>query len=345
MSAFMRRLFNAVRRVFPHCVAQSQAIAFNMFLASFPMLLLMLGVVAASVRLRFGLIAIVAHLRPVLPATSARVVSAFLIRRDSNAWQWISLGLGGTLIAGAQMMRLIIDGFHMAYGERPSLRFWNHNLRAILLLCTTIAPWFVTAGLIVFGKQLRNWMIHQSGMPILVSALWSGLYVTVVLVLAMLVLAAIYRVGRPGAGGWDAVLPGAAGATILWWLVSSAFGLYVRHVPYGAMYGGLAAAIGLMLWMQLTSMIILLGAAYNAESARWRAKMAGAAGHNAAQNAGRAVEDASGAGSVMGTGTGAGSSASDAGGAGATGSNAGNAEAGAGAADGRLVRDTRVRAR
>ena len=310
------------------------------------MLLLMLGVVAASVRLRFGLIAIVAHLRPVLPATSARVVSAFLIRRDSNAWQWISLGLGGTLIAGAQMMRLIIDGFHMAYGERPSLRFWNHNLRAILLLCTTIAPWFVTAGLIVFGKQLRNWMIHESGMPILVSALWSALYVAVVHGAGH--AGARRDLSRRTAGAREdgtPFCPARRCATILWGVVSSAFGLYVRHVPYGAMYGGLAAAIGLMLWMQLTSMIILLGAAYNAESARWRAKMAGAAGHNAAQNAGRAVEDASGAGSVMGTGTGAGSSASDAGGAGATGSNAGNAEAGAGAADGRLVRDTRVRAR
>jgi uncharacterized BrkB/YihY/UPF0761 family membrane protein len=37
-------------------------------------------------------------------------------------------------------------------------------------------------------------------------------------------------------------------------------------VPYGAIYGGLAAVIGLMLWMQLTATIVLLGEAYNAES-------------------------------------------------------------------------------
>jgi uncharacterized BrkB/YihY/UPF0761 family membrane protein len=36
-------------------------------------------------------------------------------------------------------------------------------------------------------------------------------------------------------------------------------------MPYGAVYGELAAAIGLMLWMQLTSTIILTGAAFNAQ--------------------------------------------------------------------------------
>jgi membrane protein len=83
----------------------------------------------------------------------------------------------------------------------------------------------------------------------------------------MTVLAVIYRVGRPGTRSWRSVLPGAAVATLLWWPVSSALGLYVRHVPYRAIYGGLAVAIGLMLWMQLTATIVLIGAAYNAEIA------------------------------------------------------------------------------
>jgi uncharacterized BrkB/YihY/UPF0761 family membrane protein len=41
-------------------------------------------------------------------------------------------------------------------------------------------------------------------------------------------------------------------------------------VPYAIVYGGLAAAIGLLLWMYLTATIVLLGAAYNAEAAEDR---------------------------------------------------------------------------
>ena len=39
----------------------------------------------------------------------------------------------------------------------------------------------------------------------------------------------------------------------------------MRHVPYSIVYGGFATAIGLMIWMNLTAVIILLGSAYNAE--------------------------------------------------------------------------------
>jgi uncharacterized BrkB/YihY/UPF0761 family membrane protein len=37
-------------------------------------------------------------------------------------------------------------------------------------------------------------------------------------------------------------------------------------MPYDAVYRGLAGAIGLLLWMFLTALIVLLGAAYNAEA-------------------------------------------------------------------------------
>ena len=43
------------------------------------------------------------------------------------------------------------------------------------------------------------------------------------------------------------------------------FGFYVRRMPYDVVYGGLAAAIGLLIWMYLTAVVVLLGAAYNAE--------------------------------------------------------------------------------
>jgi membrane protein len=53
-------------------------------------------------------------------------------------------------------------------------------------------------------------------------------------------------------------------ATVLWWAVDISFGFYVRYMPYSAVYGGLAAAIGLLLLMYLTAMVLFIGAAYNA---------------------------------------------------------------------------------
>ena len=63
------------------------------------------------------------------------------------------------------------------------------------------------------------------------------------------------------------MLPGAAAATLVWWAVNSLFGVYVRKMQYSLVYGGLAAAIGLMVWMELSAVIVFLGAAWNAEAA------------------------------------------------------------------------------
>lgn len=91
-------------------------------------------------------------------------------------------------------------------------------------------------------------------------------YAAVVFSLAMGVLVLLYRIGRPGHVGYRDLLPGAAVATVLWWAVDISFGWYVRKMPYDVLYRGLASAIGLLLWMFLTAMIVLLGAAYNAEA-------------------------------------------------------------------------------
>jgi membrane protein len=134
-----------------------------------------------------------------------------------------------------------------------------------LLLLVTIVPSIFIVTLVVFGKQVRNWMLHISSMPVLIRLVWSGAYVVSTLVVAMIVLSIIYRVGRPGPQRWSLVAPGAAVATVLWWVLSIALGFYLRHVPYSIVYGGLAVTIGLLIWMQITATILLIGAAYNAE--------------------------------------------------------------------------------
>lgn len=274
MEDFWNRLYRATKRVIPALIGQAQAVAFNMFLASMPMLLIVMGVVSTSERLEDGFNEMVGRLQTVLPPGVHSIILRFILHHSTHPWRWISLGLGGTLLAGTQMMRLVIDGFQMMDGDSKSHGWWSKQFRALLLLLATLAPWLITANLLVFGKQARIWLISRSGLPFLVRILWVVLYVSVALVMAMLVLAVIYRVGRPSRASWrggEPVLPGAVLATLLWWLVSSAFGLYMRHVPYELVYGGLAVAIGLMLWMQLTATILFLGAAFNSEAARPKA--------------------------------------------------------------------------
>jgi membrane protein len=266
MDFFSRCLWGAARRVWPDCVTQAQAAAFNMFLAFLPMLLLVLGLVSSWEFLRLGVEEMVVRMGPLLPPGTVAILREFLQGHVGHPSAWISLGLGGTLLAGTQMMRLLIEGFHITHRiEKPDLR--EQIGRALLLLCITIAPTVLAVVIVVFGKQMRITMTQRFGLPVLIRILWAVVLTSAALSLAMIVLTVVYSAGTRGARKWRDEIPGAIVATPLWWLASWLFGVYMRHVPYSIVYGGFATAIGLMIWMNLTAVIILLGSAYNAERA------------------------------------------------------------------------------
>jgi membrane protein len=266
MDRILKHLFRGLGRIFPDCVTLSQAIAFNMFLAFFPMLLLILGLFSSTSYFHTAVKELPDRLRLILPPGSESVVQQYFVRRGVHPWRWIGLGLGGTLIAGSQVMVGYIEGFRVIEGDILKPGYWRLHLRALILLCLTLAPSLLVVILTVFGKQARGWLIHQIGMPDVIRSIGFLVYAAIVLMLGMAVLVLIYRIGRPGHKGYVSVLPGAALATVLWWLVDISFGLYVRKMPYDVVYGGLAAAIGLLLWMYVTALVVLIGAAYNAEA-------------------------------------------------------------------------------
>jgi membrane protein len=265
MDAILRNLWRSCTRIFPDCITLSQAIAFNMFLAFFPMLLFALGVLGGTSLFHDALREIPERLNLILPPGSSDVVTAYFVRRAANPWRWMILGLGGTLLAGTQVMVGYIEGFRLIEGDLLRPGYWRRQLRALVLLCLTIVPMLAVVVLTVFGRQTRAWLMLETGSPYMTHELELAFYLVVVFVLAMGVLIALYRIGRPGHPGLICLAPGATVATVLWWTTDICFGWYVRKMPYDAVYRGLAAAIGLLVWMFLTSVIVLLGAAYNAE--------------------------------------------------------------------------------
>jgi YihY family inner membrane protein len=245
----------------------AQAIAFNLFLAFFPTLLIAVGLATSPVGIRTNLFDLISDLTSFLPPGSQQIVSEFLIKRGPDAWRWALLGLGGTLVAGTQVMKLLMEGIHTIYGDRTRPSFLARQLRALVLLILTIAPLLVAAILGVFGRPLRRLVGGELGKGTSVQTLWGFFFHGISLLLAMAAVTVIYKWARPREQNLWSVLPGALIATLLWWVADLGFGFYVRKMPYGIIYGGLAAVIGLLIWMELSTVIIFLGAAWNAELA------------------------------------------------------------------------------
>lgn len=269
-AGLLRRIYGMFARVFPQCSVISQAIAFNLFLAFFPTLLIAVALATSRIGGRTSLFDLIADLTQFLPPGSQTIVSEFLVKRGPEAWKIAALGWTGTLLAGSQVMKLVMQGIHTIYGDKEKLGFLHRQIRGLMLLLVTIAPLLGAAILGIMGRPLRRWIAQEVGKHTILQGWWNVFFPATAFLLGMLALTVIYRVARPKEDSLRNVLPGAALATILWWLVDVLFGVYVRRVPYSLVYGGLAAVIGLIIWMQLSAVIIFLGAAWNAELAESR---------------------------------------------------------------------------
>lgn len=83
-------------------------------------------------------------------------------------------------------------------------------------------------------------------------------------------LLVFYRWGPAGpAPDWRFVWPGALLAPLVWLAASSLLTFGLREFPaFGAAYGTLASVVALLLWLYLSALIFLLGAAFNSELRR-----------------------------------------------------------------------------
>ena len=136
----LRRAYGMFTRVFPRCSVISQAIAFNLFLAFFPALLIAVALATSRIGGRTSLFDLIADLTQFLPPGSQAIVSEFLVKRGPEAWKVAAVGWTGTLLAGSQVMKLVMQGIHTIYGDTDELGFLHRQVRGLMLLLVTIAP-------------------------------------------------------------------------------------------------------------------------------------------------------------------------------------------------------------
>src|SRR6266699_1743466 len=168
-AALSRRAYQMFARVFPRCSMISQAIAFNLFLAFFPALLIAVALATSRIGGKTSLFDLITDLMQFLPPGSQGIVSEFLVRRGPDAWKIAALGWTGTLLAGSQVMKLVMQGIHIIYGDTEKCGVLHRQVRGLGLLMVTIAPLLGAAILGILGRPLRRWIAHEihrrSGLP------------------------------------------------------------------------------------------------------------------------------------------------------------------------------------
>ena len=166
------------------------------------------------------------------------------------------------------MMRSFDKSYRVTFKKRSG---WKK--RVIALALTGLLGGLVIASvvLVILGNVIVEWLSEYITLAGFSTAGFAMLRWISIIFLFYFGISVIYRYGAATYKRFSFFSPGATLATILSLLSSMAFSLYIdefeRYETYNKFYGSIAAIIIVMLWIQLNSLILLIGFELNASIA------------------------------------------------------------------------------
>ena len=262
------RLFRlSVWRSFEHdAFAIAKGAAYSSILTFFPFLLVLGSVMATVRRGEVYLREISYALGRILPAGSATALSYLRGSANRPVGLLVTTSLL-TLWTASGVIISWMEGFRRAYQLPKTWGLVQERLIAISLVLMAGLPLTFSTILVAFGTRIEMRILFYLGHEFgpLVLLLWGLIRWIIAILTSIAVIQLIYHNAVPRTQPWHSVLPGAVLATAMWLLSTAFFGWYLQHyADYSIIYGSLGVGIALLVWMYLISLVVLIGAEFNA---------------------------------------------------------------------------------
>jgi membrane protein len=175
----------------------------------------------------------------------------------------IVVGILVSLWSAMSGVKAMIDALNVIYEQKESRSFIKLNLVALAFTLAGFAAFLLAiASIVVLPLILSPIGFGNVAEMLTRVARWP-----VLLMLLLIGLAVLYRYGPDRcAARWQWVTVGSAFAAMTWIIASFLFSwCLASFANYNATYGSLGAAVGVMIWLWISTTVMLLGAELNAE--------------------------------------------------------------------------------
>jgi membrane protein len=172
-----------------------------------------------------------------------------------------------TLWTASGVMISWMDGFRRCYELPKTWGLVQERLIAFLLVVFALVPMTFATLLVAVGSKFETRLLSaiDPDFSIYILLLWGAIRWGIATLTSIAVIALIYHHAVPRTQPWHSVMPGAVLATILWFTTTVGFRAYLQHFgDFATIYGSLGAVMALLVWMYLISLVVLVGAEFNA---------------------------------------------------------------------------------
>jgi len=248
-------------------VTRANSMAYSFFLSIFPGLLVLLALLP-YLPIEDLVNAFRKSYIDLLPTDMAVYLDNIIFEMTQTGQETLlSFSIVLSLIFASSGVLSMVKGFHKSYEMtyKPQNTF-QQRWRAFLLTMLLGVLFIGSLILIILGKPIVNKILGAESASI--EKLYNWLRWLGVFVLYYISINIIYTIGPAYRNKEKFFSPGATLATILSVISSITFAIYVDNFSnYNQVYGSIGALILILLWLQINSLIILLGYELNASIA------------------------------------------------------------------------------
>jgi membrane protein len=200
----------------------------------------------------------------VIDAVTAALESA--VRQRSAAGGALVLGLATALYGASAAFNSVRSALNRVWRVREGRGFVKRKAENLMWTTLLIVLGIVTVVLLFLGGGLAHDVLGLIGLGDNVASVWNVLRWPLALLAALLMYAIVFFAApNVEIRNWRYITPGAifgVGATVL---ASAGFFFYVSSFSsYSTTYGAFAGVVILLIWLNLSSSVLLLGAELNA---------------------------------------------------------------------------------
>jgi membrane protein len=242
--------------------------AYSSIISLFPAFLLVASIVAASHPAQDLVHEIADFIVRAMPPGSGNLVHAYFSSAKERPMRVLVTTSLITLWTSSGVIVSWMEGFRNAYQIPRTWGLIKERLISFGLVIMAGIPLLFATVILAFGREIELWAVYHAGRDLgpYIFILWTLVRWIIAALTSMAVMLLIYHHAVPRTQPWHSVLPGAALATSLWFPATVGFGWYVEHLAgYNMLYGSFATAIVLLVWTYIISVIVLLGAEFNAQ--------------------------------------------------------------------------------
>ena len=175
----------------------------------------------------------------------------------------VSIGFLLSLWSGSRMINVLLDTISIMYGQGGQRSIVRSRALSVGLYFVALIFIAAVLPLIVMGPNVLG-MLIPPGFLFLLSLYWP-----VVGGLTIVAFATLYYLATPQRTPWIRDVPGAAFTLVAWVVISLVLRSWLSISVGGiSIYGPLAAAIIVLIWLYFLSISVLIGAALNAAVAK-----------------------------------------------------------------------------